>query len=182
MVQKYTIRPATDDDAHNIDLFLNSGIRYHRHLDWRKPTEWLGKSPFLIQVAPDHSVSAILNCVSEIKDVFWIRLFACIEPQKETFFWESLFTSALGIITKLSPHPIIASLSYQKWFSELLITNGWYEKQKVIQFQWESNKGKLKNSFGLNSSIRLMTIDDLKEVSAIDDICFQSIWQQSKKP
>jgi ribosomal protein S18 acetylase RimI-like enzyme len=181
MYPKNIIRPATKADVLDIEKFLHSGVRYHRHLDWRKPTEWLGKSPFLIQVAHDNSVSAILNCVSEPEGIFWLRLFASSEPQKEIIYLEALFAIALEIIINQSNDPIIASLSYQKWFSDLLITNGWYEQQKVVQLQWEGKKGKLINFIRPNPSIRLMTKDDVNEVALIDNKCFQPIWQQSKE-
>ncbi|MDO9545874.1 MAG: GNAT family N-acetyltransferase [Pelolinea sp.] len=181
MNPKGVIRPAIKTDAHKINRFLQSGIRNHRHLDWQKPTEWLGRSPYLIHVSPDHSIDAVLNCVPEPKDVFWIRLFACKNIYKEIAYWESLFTSALGLITEQSLNPTIASLSYQKWFSDLLEAEGWHKQQYVIQLRWEGKKDKRFNSSDLNPSIRLMTVDDLDKVSTIDDICFKPIWQQSRE-
>jgi [ribosomal protein S18]-alanine N-acetyltransferase len=176
-----TIRSATKADAHRIDQFLKSGVRYHRHLDWRKPTDWLGRSPFIIQITPNNEISAILNCVSEPEDIYWLRLFACNEPQNENTTWETLFTTAFEIIKNQSTDPVIASLSYQKWFSDLLINNGWHEQQQVVQFQWEGNQSMLFDAISPNPAIRLMAEDDINKVASIDDRCFQPIWQQSKE-
>ena len=181
MYQKGIIRPAIQADAHEINRFLQNRVQLHRHLDWRKPTDWLGRSPYLIQVSPDNSINAILNCVPEPKDIFWIRLFACNNTYKEIACWESLFTKALGMITEQSLNPTIASLSYQKWMSDLLKAEGWQEHQRVIQFKWDSRKKSIFELFNTNPSIRLMTIDDLDKVSLIDDSCFKPIWQQSRE-
>ena len=180
MYQKGIIRPAIQADAQEINRFLQNRIQLHRHLDWRKPTEWLGRSPFLIQFSPDNSINAILNCVPEPKDVFWVRLFACKNSNKKIGYWESLFTTALGMIAEQSLNPIIASLSYQKWMSDLLEAQGWQEHQRVIQLRWDSKKRSKFESITINPSIRLMTIDDLDKVSLIDDSCFKPLWQQSR--
>jgi len=181
MYQKGIIRPAIQADAHEINRFLNNRVHLHHHLDWRKPTEWLGRSPYLIQFSPDNSINAILNCVPEPKDIYWIRLFACINANKEIAFWKSLFTTALGMITEQSLNPTIASLSYQKWMSDLLEAEGWHKYQQVIQLKWDSKKASTFESFIANPAIRLMTIDDLDKVSLIDNSCFKPIWQQSRE-
>ena len=141
MRQKGFIREAIKSDILIINNFLKQQIVIHRHLDWRQPTEWLGKQPFLLYLSPNNSIEAILICIPEPKNIFWIRLFAYSNPLHKVSYWESLFTVGLKIITSQSPeNTTIASLAYQKWMKDLLESEGWIEKQRVIQLKWNSRR------------------------------------------
>ena len=183
MRQKGFIREAIKSDILIINNFLKQQIVIHRHLDWRQPTEWLGKQPFLLYLSPNNSIEAILICIPEPKNIFWIRLFAYSNPLHKVSYWESLFTVGLKIITSQSPeNTTIASLAYQKWMKDLLESEGWIEKQRVIQLKWNSrrkSRSLLKKS--TSSFIRKMVNNDISEVAKIDRACFNPLWQHSRE-
>lgn len=182
MKQKGIIRSAVKSDISSIDKFLQQRITIHRHLDWRQPTEWLGRSPFLLYLSSDNSIEAILNCVPEPQDAYWIRLFAFKNPFLKIACWEVLFNAGLKMITDQSGNPTIASLAYQKWMKDLLEMEGWIEKQRVIQFKWDHRrKTKVLRANCSSSSIRQMAIADIREVAFIDQTCFRLLWQQSQE-
>jgi ribosomal protein S18 acetylase RimI-like enzyme len=153
----------------------------HRHLDWRRPEDWLGKQPFLLYLSHDHSIKAILNCVSEPKNIHWIRLFAFKDPLKKVKYWQALFKSCLEIINEQSSSkPQILSLAYQKWMKDLLETEGWTENQHVIQFRWENKKrSRSKLSQSPSPCIRPMEGLDISDVSSVDQACFDPFWQNT---
>jgi ribosomal-protein-alanine N-acetyltransferase len=182
MKQKGIIRAAVKSDTSSIDKFLQQRISIHRHLDWRQPTEWLGKSPFLLYLSSDNSIEAILNCVPEPQDTYWIRLFAYKKPFHRVAYWETLFNAGLKMIADQSGNPTIASLAYQKWMKDLLEMEGWIEKQRVIQFKLDNKrKAKVFMSNRDSTSIRQMTRADIREVAFIDQTCFSPLWQQSQE-
>jgi len=182
MKQKGIIREAVKSDNSTIDEFLQQRITIHRHLDWRQPTEWLGRSPFLLYLSSDNSIEAILNCAPEPQDIYWVRLFAYKNPFHRVVFWEALFNVGLKIITNQSSNPTIASLAYHKWMKDLLKMEGWTEKQRVIQFKWGSRrKTEVFRSIKRSFPIRKMTRSDIKEVAFIDQTCFHPLWQQSQE-
>lgn len=182
MRQKGIIRTATKSDISIINFFLKQQIVIHRHLDWRQPTEWLGKQPFLLYLSPDNSIEAILNCAPEPQDIFWIRLFAYKNPLHKVKYWEALFNAGLKMITNQSGNPTIASLAYQKWMKDLLETEGWTEKHRVIQFKWERRRKSKILLTNINSSpIRQMSRIDISEVALIDQACFNPLWQHSQE-
>ena len=138
MRKKGIVRAAVESDTSAINRFLQQRITIHRHLDWRKPTKWIGRSPFLLYFSSDNLIEAILNCVPEPQDTYWIRLFTYKNPFYKAFYWNALFNAVLEIITDQSENPTIASLAYQNWMKNLLEMEGWVEKQKVIQFKWDN--------------------------------------------
>ena len=182
MRKKGIIRAAVESDFSAIDKFLQQRITVHRHLDWRKPTEWLGKSPFLLYLSSGNSIEAILNCVPEPQNTYWIRLFAYKNPSQKAVYWNALFNACLEIITNQSDNPTIASLAYQNWMKDLLQKEGWVEKKQVIQFKWDNReKAKLFKPVIYPTPIRQMIYTDIKEVAFIDRACFHPLWQQSEE-
>ena len=174
------IRPAKQSDRRSIERFLIDGIAMHRHLDWRLPIEWLGKSPFLLFLNTKNNIKAIINCAPEPEDVFWIRLFACRDPSKISLCWNKLFPEVLQRIANLSDSPTLASLAYHEWMIELLEIEGWSKAQKVIQMKWDHQEGEIPaNNFSNQTKIRRMIKKDIQEVSEIDQLCFTKIWQLS---
>jgi len=182
MKQKGIIRTAVKSDTSIIDKFLQQRITIHRHLDWRQPTEWLGRSPFLLYLSSDNSIEAILNCVPEPQDIYWIRLFAYKNPFHKVAYWNALFNAGFKLINEQSSNPTIASLAYQKWMRDLLEMEGWVEKQRVIQFKWDNRrKFEVFRSISHSSSIRKMTRADIREIVFIEQTCFHPLWQQSQE-
>jgi len=182
MKQKGIVRAAVKSDISTINKFLEQRVTIHRHLDWRQPTEWLGRSPFLLYLSSDNSIEAILNCTPEPQDIYWIRLFAYKNRFRKVAYWETLFTEGLNMITDQSGNPTIASLAYQKWMKDLLEMEGWTEKQRVIQFKWDNRrKAEVFNLISGSSAIRQMNRNDIRDVAFIDQACFHPLWQQSQE-
>ena len=89
------IREAENADIPAITEFFKRNLIIHRHLDWRKPIEWVGQSPFLMLEKDDH-LQALLVCPPDPKNVYWIRILASLFtiPIEESY--KTLFPIALG--------------------------------------------------------------------------------------
>lgn len=174
------IRNAELSDYPALDTFLKGNPIIHQHLDWRKPLDWIGHSPYLI-LEKKGVIQGVLICPSDIHDVFWIRLFATTfntSPQ-ETF--KLLFRRAQEEIRLLSSEPVFASIAYQMWMKHLLEENGWQVRQEVVQLRWNRRKGLTKNQCAESSvSIRKMSSADIARVTFIDQVCFDKLWQHSQ--
>jgi len=174
------IREAEKADIPVITDFLKRNLIIHRHLDWRKPIEWVGQSPFLIFEKDDH-LQALLACPPDPKNVYWIRILASLYtvPIEESF--KSLFPIALEKIRDSNKENVITSIAYQEWMQALLSRNGWEICQQVVQLRWNrKNLTAPTNKFPEGILIRPMSLLDLPAVSLIDQTCFDFLWQHSE--
>jgi len=169
------VRSAGVSDSNRIKTFLRrKDILIHRHLDWRKPIDWMGESPFLL-LEKDREIQAILICPSEVQDIFWIRLFAGIEISGIDEYFDLLFNKARKWIMSHSKGAIITSIAYLDWMRNLLLKHGFSIYQNVVQLQWKGlgipkvNSGEFK--------IRPMDSKHLPTVAEIDEKCFEKIWR-----
>ncbi len=174
------IREASNSDIPAITNFLKRNLIIHRHLDWRKPIEWVGQSPFLMLEKNDH-LQALVVCPPDPKDVYWIRILACLFTIPIDECYETLFPIALEKIRNSGRENFITSIAYQGWMQNLLFQNGWKICQHVVQLRWNRRK-----TVGLSKKcpddvfIRPMYLPDLPNVALIDQACFDFLWQHSE--
>ena len=174
------IREAENADIPAITEFLKRNLILHHHLDWRKPIEWVGHSPFLILEKGDR-LQALLVCPPDPKNVYWIRILACLStiPIEESY--AALFPIALEKIQNSKKENVITSIAYQDWMRTLLSRNGWEICQQVVQLRWNRRKAdehpkKCPDGY----IIRPMYLPDLPSVALIDQACFDFLWQHSE--
>jgi ribosomal-protein-alanine N-acetyltransferase len=175
-----TIRNVKLSDYDAVESFLKKNLIIHRHLDWRQPLDWIGSSPYLL-MEKKGGIQAILICPSDIKDIYWIRLFAVLYtiPVEETF--RTMFDRALVEIQTQSQNPVIASIAYQSWMKNLLEKLDWEACQEVVQLKWNRRlMVKEKESSPINFFIRKMSTPDIPAVTKIDQASFETIWQHSE--
>ncbi len=175
-----TIRSASSLDYDAIEAFLKKNLIVHSHLDWRQPIEWIGHSPCLM-LEKDKKITGLLMCPAEIKDIYWIRLFAVPFGTSPKDAFRLLFTQALTEIHQMSSQSTIASIAFQHWMKNLLVSSGWEKFQEVVQLRWRGQKAALENNHErCNFSIRKMKAMDIPTITCIDHTCFESIWQHSE--
>jgi ribosomal protein S18 acetylase RimI-like enzyme len=173
-------REAENTDVPAITEYLKRNIVLHRHLDWRKPIEWVGHLPFLM-LENDGRLQALLVCPPDPKNVYWIRILASLFtiPIEESY--KKLFPIALEKIQSTNMENVITSIAYQGWMQSLLSRNGWEACQQVVQLRWNR-----RNAFGMPKNcpegyqIRSMYLPDLPSVALIDQASFDFLWQHSE--
>ena len=174
------IREAENADIPAINDFLKRNLVLHRHLDWRKPIEWVGHSPFLMLEKGDR-LQALLVCPPDPKNIYWIRMLASLFtiPIEESY--EALFPIALEKIRNSNKENVITSIAYQDWMQTLLSRNGWEICQQVVQLRWNRRKAaEYPKKCPEGYIIRPMYLPDLPSVALIDQACFDFLWQHSE--
>lgn len=174
------IREAENEDIPAITEFLKRNLVLHRHLDWRKPKEWIGHSPFLM-LEKDARLQALLVCPPDPENVYWIRILASLftVPIEESY--QTLFPIALEKIRDSDKKHVITSIAYQGWMQSLLSRNGWKICQQVVQLRWKRGiTSRIPKNCSEGFLIRSMYLPDLPSVALIDKACFDFLWQHSE--
>lgn len=170
------IRPALASDSTSIKNFLTENVKYHRHLDWRLPLDWLGHDPYFLGLSHER-LNALLACPAEVAGVFWIRIFAAIDTLDPSDAWISIFPNILDYLKRNKSIEFIAALPYQAWFLETLINCGWKKTNEIVQLKANRN-----NSYQPSTQwvVRRMMPEDLDNVFKIDSLCFSPLWQHNR--
>jgi ribosomal protein S18 acetylase RimI-like enzyme len=166
------IRPANVDDHLAVINLVNSSFFVHRHLDWRLPTDWLGKQPFWVK-GEGAEIQAVLSCVPEPERIAWVRLFATSQPAHLDEDWTQLFQNCLEYF-KTSPADILPAIGIREWFSELLTRHGFNYLQDIVVLEWNRILPALPETKPI--TIRPARMDDLEAICEIDAAAFEPIW------
>lgn len=165
-------RPAGEEDRARLANLLHFETYVHRHLDWRRPIDWLGKQPYLVLESGDR-LTAALACPSDPEGVAWLRLFATttrVEPQAA---WDTLWPQAMEQLNEMNVHHV-AALPLQEWFRQILVSSEFAHTHNVVVMDWPADdvpEPKVK--------MRPMTRDDLPSVVETDRAAFAPLWQNS---
>jgi len=174
----YRIRAAVLSDRSCLANLIHFGTSIHQHLDWKSPLDWLGRSPYFV-VETDNGCAAALACPPELPGVTWIRLFAVTSHIPINFAWKLLWEAAQGELARETKY-LVAALSLQNWFNNILESSGFEHADNVIVLM----RG---NSFITPDpkpgvvNIRPMLIEDLPEVVKVDHSSFSLEWRNSQE-
>jgi ribosomal-protein-alanine N-acetyltransferase len=173
MPSRISIRQSETNDKDAIEYLINFEFFTHQHIDWHSFSKWLGHSSFQVATV-DNEIIACLSAPNEIKEVAWIRLFACSALYSREKVWNLL----LDTIKEALPDSVelICALSLHNWFSELLIQNNFVNRQNIIILEW--NQTSLPNfENNPNVIIKPVELSDIPEIVALDRRSFPPIWQ-----
>ncbi len=168
------VRQAVPQDQHQIANLMFFEAHVHRHLDWRAPLEWLG-SPYYWVLENDGNVLAVLACPPNPDGVAWVRLFAHARQISLEDAWSALWDTAQKDIGEKGG-VTVALIAMHKWLKDLLVKNGFSQKQDIIMLEWKgSDPPERRMIEGI--SIRKMQLSDLPEVAELDAFAFMPLWQ-----
>ncbi|MGH2581533.1 MAG: GNAT family N-acetyltransferase [Anaerolineales bacterium] len=170
------IRPAVAEDRSKLANLLHFETYVHRHLDWRRPLEWLGDDPFLIVETGDR-ITGALACPPDPPEVSWIRLFAANSRGDVNEVWSKLWKAALDRLSDLGVR-YIPAIPLQEWFRKLLENSGFKKRDKVVVLDW-APAGRTQEEGTFAANIRPMSESDLEAVHKVDNLAFSSLWQHS---
>lgn len=171
-----SVRPATEEDRSRLANLLHFETYVHRHLDWRRPLDWLGQDPYLV-LEQEGRLGAALAAPADLPGVAWIRLFAAATRFDPKGAWSELWPRALAQLRqqKISN---IAAIPLHDWFRAILMDSQFQNEHNVVVLDWRSDPHEtdVKSS---DFAIRPMTEADLKGVSEADNAAFPVLWQNS---
>lgn len=157
--------------------FLRSEYYVHRHLDWRPGLAWLGRQPFWL-LERGQSTLGVLACPPDPENIYWVRLFGAASSMQPGEVWRHLFNQVLHNLHGITPQPIIAALSLQHWFGDILPKTGFMPHQEIVVLTWND---RLPSERRLPSGLRLRRLEpqDLPAAAKVDALAFEQIWRNS---
>jgi ribosomal protein S18 acetylase RimI-like enzyme len=173
----YFLRPVHTDDQPSLQEFLKEEeCILHQHLDWHSALEWLGSQPFWI-LGKAGKIIAALACPYEPSGMVWVRLFAA-SPQLRSFqTWNLLFQKILEVFAD-NPPTLIASLALKRDYTEILLQSGFQPYQFIVVLEKVGKPPQFSKPSGVN--LRLMQIEDLETITALDRAAFEPLWHNSQ--
>lgn len=167
------IRPAQPADQLALSNLFHFEPYNFRHLDWKRPIEWLGQMPFLVAEQRGRIVAALV-CPPEPPGVAWIRAFAASGQIQVGQVWRTLWQEAHAILTEQGKVQV-AALCSEGWMQRLLEKSGFRQVDEVVVLSWDSSTPLQPPRVHLR--VRSMELDDLPQVNLVDQACFEPIWQ-----
>ncbi len=167
-------RPAVESDRAGLANLLHFETYVHRHFDWRRPIDWLGKKPYLVLEKGDR-LAAALACPPDPEGVAWLRLFATTARVEPGDAWDELWPQTLEQLQQMGVHHL-AAIPLQDWMRELLGDSGFSHTHNVVVLDWRSAKAAAPK---VAHAIRDMSEADLVSVAEADHAAFAPLWQNS---
>lgn len=171
-----SLRPATEQDRSQLANLLHFETHVHRHLDWRRPLDWLGQSPFLISES-GRRLTAALACPQDPAGIAWVRLFAVVTRVDLHAAWQSLWTAAREQLLAQGAREA-AAIPLSDWFKELVAASGFEHTHNVVVLTWDVHSAPTAAP-GSSFALRPMTVEDLPAVHEVDRAAFAPLWQNS---
>lgn len=170
------IRPAVFADQRRLLDLLNSSALAHRHLDWRKPLDWIGAPPFLV-LEDAGRILAALACPPDPDRIAWVRLFLVADRLSPREVWQPLWEAARTDLAARGDF-VAAAIALQPWFADLLEVSRFEFRQHIVMLERESH-AEVGYSLPPGVSLRLMMPYDLPGVAEVDAAAFELLWQNS---
>jgi ribosomal-protein-alanine N-acetyltransferase len=175
---EYRIRTAINSDRSRIANLIHFGSSVHQHLDWVSPLEWIGKQPYLV-LEKREDIHAALACPPDLPEITWIRLFAVSSKTAADEAWKILWQASRDMFLE-SGKMLVAALSMQGWFSEILEVSKFWQTDTVIVLVNERSS-KIPEPNDSSVKIRLMVQEDIPTVLEIDNSAFSLEWRNSRE-
>lgn len=176
MTDEVVVMVAKESDFSSINNFLLTDALVHRHLDWRKPSDWLGNQPFLL-LKQNNFILAVLACPENPEGIAWIRLFASSKLFPSNQAWGYLYTATRGYYQNNRTKIMLAAVAIDEWFMEVLINSGFQKLQDIIIMERILSPLKMKLAYHSAVEIRCMDGSDLPSVEIVDHSAFSHLWQ-----
>ena len=171
-----SLRSAIQDDHSRLANLLHFEAHVHRHLDWRRPLDWLGASPFLVAESAGR-MNAALACPPDPPGIGWIRLFAVNARMQPDIAWQTLWPAAQNALEEMGAVQA-AAIPFDNWFRKLISASGFEHTHNVVVLEWKAAKND--GVPGQTHFIRTMQPSDISEVHAVDVAAFTPLWQNSE--
>lgn len=172
-------RSATEEDRSRLANLLHFETHVHRHLDWRRPLDWLGYDPYLLLESGGRLLAALV-CPPDPPGVSWIRLFAATSRFDPNEAWGALWPQAYSQLCALSVQHA-AAIPLQDWFRDILAASQFAHTHNVVVLDWRPGASSSLDGTGATPGLRVMTEADINGVVEVDRQAFAPLWQNSKE-
>lgn len=176
--QYSTIRQARKSDEYQLKRLLQRKATLHRHLGWHHSLFWLGKQPFFVQEDTDGTILSALACPADDAGLIWLRLFAVLPGYPVQRAWQRLWEPARDWLAAHGSGSEVNTLATNPELESILTRSGFSEISRVVSLSWDVTSASWP-SVREDPIIREMTLEDISEVSRIDQAAFQPLWQNT---
>ena len=173
----FNVRPADESDRDWVQGLLDGASWQHRHLDWARPMELLGKQPFVIADQAGLPVG-LLACPPDPPGVAWIRLLAVASGYPLIQIWQELWQRARAMLKDLAIDQA-AVLVIPAWLPPLLENVGFSKQDSVRFMEWSQPKPPMEPEHDLPIEPLLST--NLTAVVELDARAFDPLWRHSRE-
>ncbi|RPI25657.1 MAG: GNAT family N-acetyltransferase [Chloroflexota bacterium] len=174
---KVSVRTATESDRQPLANLIHFETQVHRHLDWRHPLDWIGRTPYLVAERGQKAVAA-LAIPPDPTEVAWIRLFAVSSDWSANEAWDVLWPAARSSLEQGDPITI-AAIPLQSWFRELLEESYFQLEHNIVLLLWQAGQELPPAKDLPQVTVRPMNFDDLPAVQELDSTAFGPLWRNS---
>jgi ribosomal-protein-alanine N-acetyltransferase len=172
----WSVRQSTREDHGIVTTLLQTTSKKHQHLDWRKPNDILGETPFLLSFN-GRTLTACMACPPETAHNAWMRIFAVENQRSIQKAWDALWPAMLDQLIGRDLHSL-AVLVLPKWLEEILIRANFKKTGNVVFYEWRA--GEIPSSPHVPGTLRGMRPSDLEEIYQLDIRAFASLWHNSR--
>jgi ribosomal protein S18 acetylase RimI-like enzyme len=174
---KFLLRPASAGDLNALSVFFKGKVNIQHHLDWRTSLEWLGYQPYYLLLR-QNEILAVMAAPVDPDGIAWIRVFGAVKEIPPEKLFPILLERCLKDLDQGENRPMLAALGLQDWFKTTLETHNFVLRQQIVVLGWDF-KLPPEREVPANLSIRVMTMQDLPAVAAVDRLAFKPLWQNS---
>jgi len=172
-----SIREVVQADRQQLANLIHFELYVHRHLDWRTPLDWIGRTPYLV-AEQNQKLVAALACPPDPPEIAWLRLFASASGVSLRSTWQALWEPAREQLAEQKASRT-GAIALQNWFSDLLEGSRFVLTDNVVVLLWELGTS-LPAPKPSSALIRLMQPADMEAVFALDSSVFEIEWRNSR--
>ena len=174
---KFLLRPAAAGDLNALSTFFKGKVNIQHHLDWRTSLEWIGYQPYYLLLR-QNEILAVMAAPVDPEGVAWIRVFGAVKEIPPEKLFPILLERCLKDLERGDSLPMLAALGLQDWFKTTLETHNFFLRQQIVVLGWDF-KLPAEREVPSDLAIRVMTMQDLPSVAAVDKMAFKPLWQNS---
>jgi ribosomal-protein-alanine N-acetyltransferase len=173
---RVSVRPAVPADREQISNLMFFETHVHRHLDWRAPLDWLGRSPYWV-LEDGARIAAALACPIDPDSIAWIRLFAFASQMSGRAVWRRLWEAARQDLAEAGG-ATAAAIAAQDWIAPILMEAGFELVDDIVVLAWDPGPHPAA-ALPPGVATRAMSSVDLPAVAEVDAEAFDRLWCNS---
>jgi ribosomal protein S18 acetylase RimI-like enzyme len=170
------VRPADRFDREQVSSLIYLESHVHKHLDWKAPLDWLGRTPFMV-LQEGGRLSAALACPPDPPSIAWLRLFVFASHLNGLETWRLLWPAALRRL-EAQGGGTAAAIVTQPWLEPILLENGFEPVNHIVLLEMNSQSVSQRQT-AADWLIRPMVPGDLPRVVDLDAAAFDLLWRNS---
>jgi ribosomal protein S18 acetylase RimI-like enzyme len=170
------VRPADRFDREQVSSLIYLESHVHKHLDWKAPLDWLGRTPFMV-LQEGGRLSAALACPPDPPSIAWLRLFVFASHLNGLEAWRLLWPAARRRL-EAQGGGTAAAIVTQPWLEPILLEDGFEPVNHIVLLEMNSQSVSQRQT-AADWLIRPMVPGDLPRVVDLDAAAFDLLWRNS---